>query len=192
MSEQFRPTYQPLEERPEYQEATTEELEITTDLIDELLIPSENRASGAVRSVSSSDALHTSISQSFSYVERGAHSGLTLWPPSEAEVTLSYSKDKRQPTKEYYQVAISHTIHQTGINPPPLLSVYTIEYFGEQRESAKATIEANDVLNDSPFSLEARPITRYDNEQGLFQELSFITRLQFTQAHEQSILDHLD
>ncbi len=183
----------PHEERPEYQDADREGLEIITDLIDELLVSHEQScAEHAASSVSMT--AYFSIKRTFNFLDSGMSSGW-MWPLTETTITLAYYRYKN-PTHESYSVVINSNIHQQGQQPgtlPPLQTNYHIEYFGKDRESKPQTRMSAlnlDILGESKQTWETRDMTSYDAGQ-LFDELGKVYDLHQRQADEQRRLDGL-
>lgn len=172
-------------ERPEYQEVTLDELGIMTDMADELLVATSQMIHH-YNSASSFDNKSTYITKTFSYIESGLSSGW-MWPLTETQITITYNKSLEHPTTERYQFGVSRIVEQRGLSDPNILSVYTVEFFGKNRESAQATIDTHDLAGDSPSVLVGRPMTSYDNEV-LFDELGNLWNLHTLEEKEESQL----
>lgn len=181
-----RPSYG---DRYIYQPCDREELELTTDLADELLV-SLAYGDGQGHVLSTFDNDQKTINRSFSYMESGLSSGW-MWPLTETGVAVSYTREAK-PSKETYRVEIVRTIHQKDIVQPPMVTIYTIEYFGKNSVSAQATMSGlNFDLHVNPDAeWEDRAMTRYDCET-LFTELGHVWNLQQIQEHEEIILKDL-
>ena len=186
-SERFHMSH---EERPEYQTADHESLELVTDLIDELLVSREE--SGAEYAAKSVDMPnYFSIKREYNYLESGMSSGW-MWPLTEMTFALSYHRYKN-PTHEEYSIVITPTIHQQHIMPPPLQTHYSIEYFGKNRESKPHTRLSSasvDVLGKSRQRWDTRDMTNYDAGR-LFDELGHVYDFLQRQADERRRLDNL-
>lgn len=174
--------------RPEYQPCDLKDVSVVFDMADELLLmPSSDLSDNDAKDISSSDHNGFLIKRSFSYIESGASSGW-MWPLTETKVAVSYEKERRF-NKETYRVEVVHRLERYDIKQPPLVTIYTVELYGQKQQNFYATIESLnlDVLGDSTDEWDKRQMTDFDCET-LFTELGNIWNLQQIQAAENSRL----
>lgn len=140
------------------------------DLIDDIAMTDTNVGSDQV-GYAEADNRGVYIDRAFQFIEADVY-GWT-WPLTEKVFNITYTRDKADLTIEKYRLEIDTTVHQINTSQKPIRNIFEMTFYGSERASVVATVEASDLvnLNDSDYS--TRQTTPYDQDR-LFDELALL------------------
>lgn len=171
--------------RKEYQQnhdgKELEECNEVTNLINDLLLMQGERGSD-VPPTTVSDDKGVLISRSYKYIEADRPYGWA-WPLVEKSIDITYSNSKNGLSCETYRIAVGTTVHQIGATENPILSVYTINYFGKDRCAVYTSIESQDIINENDGMIVERAMVDYDRAV-VYGELCSLMNMYDVQAEE--------
>lgn len=133
-----------------------------TDILDDLMATPVSVGSD-IKSAACFDETGAYISRSFRYIESDRPYGWA-WPLVETSVDILYQRDVVNNTSETYRVHIGTLIHQQGATHDPIPNIYEIVYYGSDRQSVVATIEAPNLTEPDQADFTTRETTPYDQE----------------------------
>jgi hypothetical protein len=156
------------ENRHEYRQCNYEEIEWATTLADELItaMPQHGKLEGY-----GYDKDYVFLKASFRYSEE-EFIDLPVYDENKSMLTVSYVKTAGALTTETYNILVSHQASDDD-SYPPIRYLYTIKYFGKNRESFQATVDYKDLISLYDRAMTSNDMSVYDSYT-LLNELTLV------------------